>query len=122
MSAVKTSSDLPGLPSSQFVVLLDKIRVKLREVQSSAIWGENISKIHLKILIENLEKLEEHLQESQSFTGNTLARRSVLPLNSVIEVLIRDLKELGEKGNSAAAYTGWKVLFAECGSLTPAER
>ena len=122
MASMTKTVDLPGLPSSQCVVVLDNIRIALRAIQSSSIWQESPSASELTKLKSTAEEMAKRLETAQTFTGNILAKRSILPMNMQVRSLIDKVDDLMQAGSEAAKNTTWKIYFAPETSLTDAEQ
>ena len=86
MTVLTKDPKLPGLPSSDFVKLMKRIRSDLRKIKGSAIWEEYIS-LEDDELVDLAKEIKKDMDQAAVCTGNYLAKRELGPVREDITML-----------------------------------
>lgn len=115
-------ADLPGLPSSDFVKAVQKVRQQLIAIQNSNIWkqygpadGTNV----FEDLGSQGEQLMKDLQAALSQPGNRLAKRSLglKPLEADVVVFAQSISYIRSGGVPDTILFRWQTYFADSSDL-----
>jgi hypothetical protein len=116
LTILTKDSNLPGLPSSDFVKALAEIRGKLKQLQSSSIWHSHTGFDGGK-LIATAQELEDSLEKITNYPGNNFAKSSLEPVRSGISHFINAVSEIQKGGNDESKRLIWAKHFMQSESL-----
>jgi hypothetical protein len=107
MTAIAKESNLPGLPTVEFVKLIEELQRNLRYMKNNKIWETYIS-IDDNELIDLVKKIELDLIKANTYIGNRLAIKSLKPLQKDMTNLIRALENVRDGGQGT-----WEIYFEQ---------
>lgn len=113
-------ADLPGLPSSDFVTALGKIRRQLIAIRLNPIWQEFSDSIDFDDLKTQTDSLIKEIQVALSQPGPELAKRSLRPLGTTLgsfSKLVITIKNGGDEQEFR-----WQARFADLNEFTDPTR
>lgn len=87
ITALKKEVDLPGLPSSDFVELIAKLRKNMRKMKGSKIWKEYIP-LDDNGFIKLIEEIKIDIESANTYTGNNLSKRELRAICNDFENLL----------------------------------
>jgi hypothetical protein len=119
MSILTKAPDLPALPSSKFVELLNSIRNKIKQMQRSEIWHyEKFSDCASKAseladkTIEDIDALTAYIRMDESNLFLVKVRNSTTLFQETLALV-------GGTGNEGLQYIKWRVYFSDKDDLSP---
>ena len=121
IAVLTKNSNLPGLPSDDFVKLMTEIRSNTRKIKGSDIWKKYIP-LDDNELIKVAEEVKHDIDQAFVCTGNHLAKRSLEPIREDIIELIEVLVEIRDGGSEEARASKWRIYFAHPEVLSSAEK
>lgn len=107
----RTELELPGLPSSEFVLIQMKIRNNLRLVQRNSIWNKYVE--DEDNLIKIAENIKQDIDTAVHLPINFLAKESLRPLCKNLVDFIAVLKKLKQGGSPELRHIIWKDIFGD---------
>jgi hypothetical protein len=110
LTILTKDSNFPGLPSVDFVNLLKEIRIQLRMLKASPVWGKALAD---QETFDNAKLLDENLTKLTAYTGHVLPKLSLSPVHAGVKSFIKAAKRL-ESGffNETSRQLSWNQYFA----------
>lgn len=109
MTALKRGVDLPGLPSSDFVELITKLRKNMRKMKGSKIWKEYIP-LDDNEFIKLIEDIKIDIESANTYTGNNLSKRELRAIYDDFENLLSVIHNIN-KTVPVLKQKEWKKYF-----------
>ncbi len=107
MTAIAKESNLPGLPTVEFVKFMEELQRKVRYAKSSKIW-ENYINLYDDELIDLVKEIGQDLSKANTYAGNHIAIKSLEPLQKNVTNLIRVLEDVKTGGSGT-----WELYFEQ---------
>lgn len=119
MTIITRGADLPGLPNSDFVDVLGKIRQKLKQLQANSIWTsyKPPDEVNLAILVK---ELQNEINQLSNMPGHKLALHSIWPIQSSVKHFNQTLRNIQNANSDGLKISLWNIYFEKQDNLNQA--
>lgn len=119
MTIITRGADLPGLPNSDFVDVLGKIRQKLKQLQANSIWTsyKPPDEVNLAILVK---ELQNEINQLSNMPGHKLALLSLWPIQSSVKHFNQTLRNIQNANSDGLKISLWNIYFEKQDNLNQA--
>lgn len=109
ITALTEKTDLPGLPSSEFVKTIAKVRINMKKIKNGDFWN-NSSRLDIKEQIKLAKEIKQYLDEI-NLMENYIIKESSMQTYEDIIYLIKVLEEIRDDSNDESVQLTWNRYF-----------
>lgn len=121
MTTLTNESNLPGLPTIEFVNFMKELQKDMRHMMRNEIWEKYVN-LNDEKFISSVYKIKQNLNQARNYTGNQLAKESLEPIEEDINNLFNVLNEIKGKGSEDSSKIIWGIYFAELNVISHNQR
>ncbi len=125
ITALTKNANLPGLPTTDFVGQMTKIRNNMRALKNSKFWTKYMDSDYVETdnrLIDLAKGIGTDMELATTHTGNSLARKSIEPIKKDITNLINVLQEIQSSSGEDFKKKLWRIYFEDPKKLSENEK
>ena len=109
ITALIQKTDLPGLPSSEFVKTIAEIRINMKKIKNGDFWNNSLQ-LDVNEPIKLAKEIEQGLDKI-NLMGNYFIKKSCMQTYEDITNLIKVLEEIQDRSNLYSKQISWNIYF-----------
>lgn len=112
VTTISKETDLPGLPPTYFVNLIEKLHEDMMQIKSSKIWNDSFltNEDYDKIIIK-ATAIKTNLKKITVSRGNHIAKKSLQQTYNDVVNLISVIEEIKEASDNSTKQYTWEIYF-----------